>query len=53
MRRVRIHAGQVGLVMRNGDYNRVISQGTRPFSTPDLQKNPCDGFPETTCFADC
>ena len=28
MKRVRIHAGQVGLVMRNGDYNRVISQGT-------------------------
>lgn len=27
MKRVRIHAGTVGLVFKNGDYTRVISQG--------------------------
>ena len=28
MKRVRIHAGNVGLVFKNGDYKRVITQGT-------------------------
>ncbi|WGD35886.1 slipin family protein [Olleya sp. YS] len=28
MKRVRIHAGKVGLVFKNGDYKRVITQGT-------------------------
>ena len=28
MKRVRINAGKVGLVFKNGDYKRVISQGT-------------------------
>ena len=27
MKRVRIHAGNVGLVFKNGDYARVITQG--------------------------
>lgn len=28
MKRVRIHAGKVGLVFKNGDYKRVITQGS-------------------------
>ena len=28
MKRVRINAGNVGLVFRNGDYTKVITQGT-------------------------
>ena len=27
MKRIRIHAGNVGLVFKNGDYKRVITQG--------------------------
>ena len=28
MKRVRINAGKVGLVFRNGDYKKIITQGT-------------------------